>query len=380
MREIRSFIGLLPDEFKRLVGNRQLVIWGGNGACIEVLAALRGRYSITTGTVLTLQPAGFQHFPGFAVHHPESWQATHTIDPRTQCVIVASVGYRKQILQRLEAAGFQKHRDFLFAHELFRQKIVIRLGEEAPIHAEGILAFMTRNRNFLRGACIELAGFPDPLACAGLESLLGELVSIAPVTLSTHIPRTELIDLSHRYPLRLRLLIFADASRLQHHFPGCSGGSIEAFCQILRNANATMPIEAVKIGFTPDEQTQFPPGKHIIYANDLSYPVDFSQILRYAEAPTPGVLDALQAGCDFDLAATLAKASAQQDKNCMCERVFPVFNADASLAVCHLHFDGMLNESPLNSSFPEIVEQRRFHNYCQRCQAHGLHRLDVSLL
>ena len=63
MREIRTFAGLAPEQLASLVGTRQLIVWGGNEACVETLASLREHYRVAGPiVVLTMQHVGFERF------------------------------------------------------------------------------------------------------------------------------------------------------------------------------------------------------------------------------------------------------------------------------------------------------------------------------
>lgn len=380
MREIRSFVGLRPEDLHARLDGRRLVVWGGNSACADVLAALGGVYGVHAGDVLCMQQVGFRAFPGFSVHNPNAFLAKTPIDPERHVVIVASTSFRRQIIAQLEAAGAQPKADYLFARDLFRQKMMVRLRGGEAVDVDGIVGVLGRHETAWAGATMEIVGLPDPLACSGLEALLERLPQRLPLTLTSHLPHPRLARLAERFSLRLRLMVFSDAGLFCRHFPGVPAPAPQAFADLVAQTHREHPVELAKIGFPPDHPATFPDLPHLICASELSYPIDFSELLRLAELPEPARRDALQAACDFDLMAAMAKAKAQQDKPCMCERVFPVFRADASLAVCHLHLDGTLCEDPSRADGATLVEHRRSHEYCRRCQAHGLHRLDVGLL
>jgi len=391
MHELRPFVGLSPGEFHQRLGHRRVLIWGGNGACSEVVAALQGVYGLTSGDVLAVAAAGLQRFSGFSVQHPDAYLSAQPVQPGSHMVIVSSVGYRKEIVRRLEDAGFAKGRDYLFNHDLFRQRIQVRVVDD-PIHSAPSLniprltAFLAKNSHALRGATLEITGFPDPFSHAGVEDLIINANATFPITLTSHLPNLQLLKMAERHAVRLRLLVFPSVARLRHHFPVVAKWDDEeyfaAIGQLLRAVPENCPIELVKVAF-PDKHpadAMFSVRHNIIYSADRAYPVDFAHLLSAMEHGDTRLLAKQQALCDFDLREALSNAKAQQHKPCMCERVYPVLNADASWAVCHLHFQGILCEESDLSDYSQIQEERRFNAYCKACQRQGLHRFDVNLL
>ena len=384
MREIRSFAGLTPEQLTSLVGARQLIVWGGNEACVETLASLREHYRVAGPiVVLTMQHVGFERFGDAVVlADPGHYLAEHAIDAQSHCVVVASLSYRRQIVELLTARGFLKDRDYLFHHALFRPKLLVRLAPGAghAIAVDNILDFVVRHRQALAGSCVEVAGFPDPLAFAGIDDLLAGLDALGPLTVSTYMPADGLLTPRTRHPLRLRLFALAREAEFRSLFPDTAWPRAEReIAAFLERIPGNLPTQVVRTGFT-GPAPRLPERANIIYADDLSYPWDYTALLHYASHPTAAARHDLAQCCGFDVDAALAKARLQREKNCMCERVFPVFNADGSLATCHLYSAPLLNQTPLAASLAEIIAARQFNPHCRTCQDAGLHRLDLRLL
>lgn len=391
MRELRAFVGLSPSKFHQLLDHKRVVIWGGNGACCEIMSALQGVYGISSGDTLSMVTAGFQRFVGFTAYTPSAYLSTVSLDPNIHFVIIASIGYRKEIVLRLESVGFIKGQHYIFSHEIFRQRMVIRITE-MPNSGMPVLDivqltdFIKKNAKVLAGATLEIAGFPDPYCHSGIEELIRTANTHFPVTIVSHIPNPKLLTLAERYSIRLRLLVFPDIATLHRHFPTATfrkeSEYFASVLDLLRRTPRECPVELVKVAFPAQHPaaTEFPAQLNIIYSADRAYPADFTPILLATEHSDSGQLDQLQTLCDFNLTEVLHKAKAQQDKPCMCERVYPVLNADASWAVCHLHFRGILCEKSASADYAQILAERRFNAYCEICQRHGLHRLDVNLL
>lgn len=380
MREVRSANGLAVETFRQRLRDRRVVVWGGNGACVEVVAALAGRYGVAEGDVLCMQPIGFDAFPGFAARSPDAFFSTVPLDPARHFVIVASVGFRRQILARLEATGAKAGQDFLGERELFRQRMVLRLLPGEAIDIDAVAGFLEREHAGLSGATLEIGGLPDPLESPGLEALFDRLAGLFPLTLSSFVPRRDLADLVRRHAMRLRLVAYGDRGLFSRHFPARAAPDWADVVALANRIGADRPIELVRIGFPAEQAAPLPRPGNLIVSTDISYPNDFSPLLRLAEAPDPRAFAAAQSVCGFDLSDILAKAKAQKDRACMCERVYPVFRGDGAIALCHLHFDGTLAADARQAGLSDIVGRRAFHDYCRRCQAQGIHRLDLGLL
>lgn len=380
MREVRSAVGMSPDVLRERLADRRVIVWGGNGASFEVVAALAGRYGITEGDVLCMQPIGFDAFAGFSAEVPDAYWATEALDPARHFVVIASVGFRRQIVAKLEASGAVAGRDYIHERELFRQRMVLRLLPGESIDVEAVAGFLEGERAGLAGATLEIAGLPDPCACSGLDRLLARLDGRFPLTISSFVPRPELADLANRYGLRLRLVVYGDDDLFRRHFPDRAVPTWDDVAALVTQVEADRPFELVRIGFPAGHDVSALRRPNLIASTDISYPNDFAPLLRFAEAPEGQDIGPLQALCGFDLPAVLAKAKAQRDRACMCERVYPVFRADGAIAVCHLHLEGTLADDASQTDLAALVQQRGFHDYCRRCQAEGIHRLDLGLL
>lgn len=380
MREVRSAVGMSPDVLREKLGDRRIIVWGGNGASFEVVAALAGRYGNAEGDVLCMQPIGFGAFSGFSAEVPDAYWATNTFDPVRHFVIIASVGFRRQIVAKLEAAGAVAGQDYLHERDLFRQRMVLRLLPGEAIDVEAVAGFLEREHAGLAGATLEIAGLPDPCRANGLEQLLARLDRLFPLTISTFVPRADLADLANRHGLRLRLVVYGDEALFRRHFQDRAAPMWGDVVDLMSRVDSDRPVELVRIGFPEGRAPSVPHLPNVIASTDIAYPNDFAPLLRFAEAPEAGDISALQALCGFDLPAVLAKVKAQRDRACMCERVYPVFRADGGIAVCHLHLEGTLVEDAGHTDLAAIVQRRGFNEYCRRCQAEGIHRFDLGLL
>ncbi len=380
MREIRSWFGFDAHQLVKLVNERRLVVWGGNSACVEVLAFLQGCCRIEVGDVLCMQSVGFAEFKSFLWHYPPEFLKLGSFDLERHFVIIASTHYRKQILERLEHDGLIRGRDYIFAHELFRRKVVVRLFSKEILDIPAIQVAINTHASILAGCTFEVVGLPDPCVHDGLKELIDFLARIGPVMVTSFVARPELIGLVHSEKIRLRLVHFLDPELFFQQFPDGQYSKAPDWLVLLELVDRDVPVEWVQIG--EEGQYKFLSVNHpnVMSTRELSYPVDFSRLLDALEQNDVKTLEEQQHLCSFDLAEAVKKAKLQKDKSCMCERVFPVFNANATMAVCHLYSQGLLCAEPATVRFADIEDNRRWNSDCFRCQEHGLHRLDLNLL
>lgn len=73
---------------------------------------------------------------------------------------------------------------------------------------------------------------------------------------------------------------------------------------------------------------------------------------------------------------------ARQDRAmpCLCQRIFPVINADRSVGLCHLYERPRIASDFLDHSYERLVALRHDASHCHTCQSHALHRLDIDVL
>ncbi len=379
MREVRSWFGYDAHELEGLIGSRRVIVWGGNASCVEVLAFLRDRCRCDQGDVLCMQSMGFSLFKNYSIHHPQFFLKNQSISPEHHFVVVASVSYRKKIVEYLEGHDMQHGRDFIYAHQLFRRKMMLRMYPDDCLDVETILHFFQNDRKKIAGGTLEIAGFPNFTDRRGIDALLAALSNVIPVTLSLYAPSADIIAWSKKYVFRLRFNIYTDHSVFKTQFPDVNVPCIDEWLTLGKQIDPSIPIEYVSIGDRQPnrDDIELP---NLIRTEDEIYPIDFSQLLHALETQDMHLLAQVKMSYGFDLDNALQYASRQKEKNCMCERIFPVLNADASVAVCHLHRQATLANSIEDYSFTALEEQRRTNDYCRRCQNYGLHRLDLTLL
>jgi hypothetical protein len=82
----------------------------------------------------------------------------------------------------------------------------------------------------------------------------------------------------------------------------------------------------------------------------------------------------------WNIEAVLKMCVENARNSCICQRIFPIINYDASVSLCHLFCKPKLIESFLDTPYSKIVEARGSSAFCRVCQRYGLHRLDLEIL
>lgn len=82
----------------------------------------------------------------------------------------------------------------------------------------------------------------------------------------------------------------------------------------------------------------------------------------------------------WSLRDALELARVDRARPCLCQRIFPVINADGSAGVCHLYAQPRLHDDYLVPTYDALLDLRRDAAHCRACQRYALHRLDVDVL
>ena len=110
---------------------------------------------------------------------------------------------------------------------------------------------------------------------------------------------------------------------------------------------------------------------------------NYDNLLARLEYPNTDRMEAIResrAEVPWDLDSYLEAAELQKEKDCLCQRVFPVVGVGGELRVCHLYENPILDESVISKSFQAHESNRAVNSHCSSCQQYGLHRLDKSIL
>jgi hypothetical protein len=82
----------------------------------------------------------------------------------------------------------------------------------------------------------------------------------------------------------------------------------------------------------------------------------------------------------WNMEAVLRMCVENKSNPCICQRLFPIIDNDASVSLCHLFCKPNVMDNFLDAPYDKIIEARVKNNFCGVCQRYGLHRLDLEIL
>ncbi|MCE5335748.1 MAG: hypothetical protein LLG06_14290 [Desulfobacteraceae bacterium] len=82
----------------------------------------------------------------------------------------------------------------------------------------------------------------------------------------------------------------------------------------------------------------------------------------------------------WSLEKSLGLSRSEARKPCLCQRIFPIINSDLSVSLCHTYYNPVIAGNFLEIPLSDLVKIRHDQEQCRRCQAYGLHRLDLEVL
>lgn len=82
----------------------------------------------------------------------------------------------------------------------------------------------------------------------------------------------------------------------------------------------------------------------------------------------------------WSLREALELAHADQQRPCLCQRIFPVIHTDGAVGICHLYKQPVLHHNYLIVDYADLQNLRLAAAHCRTCQRYALHRLDIDVL
>jgi hypothetical protein len=268
---------------------------------------------------------------------------------------------------------------------LFSKPIPARLPRMMPVaQAQEILSKLSLEYPQLFK--IDLSGWADPIRHPGLTEIIASIPSTVACSITTRLMGDE---------RDVRRLVEVPPTLITVN-PTMSGGALsgEALGVFHRNLTTAVTLLRSQV-MTSHFRIQVDE-----YASNLStvefivktaehldvrvvrsrgYVNPYDTVLSHLEADG-SLKDPRFANLVWDFDDYLMRAREVQSSPCLCRRIFPVIRFDGVVRNCHLYTELDLNEIYTITN-PQNLQSKRADNLgCRRCQAQGLHRLDVDNL
>lgn len=386
--------GLATDELKARVGGRALYIWGTGDIGLDVLVSLR-RAGIEPGGFLHTAPQG----NGSSAHGlPVSAAADVLARGAKVFVVVASTAHRRAAEAACRDAGLRADTDFLNYLAIARPAAVIEIarrqdGVTTSMSAAIFARVLDKVAADQPRLChVELSWLGDPMLNPELAQIVACCESVVPCTVSTRLADVD----------RLEAVVAAQPSRFNVLVRGCAqtwddraaGIDWPHFLDNLERLKSLARRQGGRTRFllrheqTRGEANDVAQGWRRLLADsgialsmETPYITPYDDLLHRCEGATPAEeVEARQRGLTWNLERALELCRRDRDNPCLSQRVFPIIGASLETGLCHLYERPRLAHDYLAASWTDLLLSRRRTPHCERCQAQGLHRLDLAVL
>jgi hypothetical protein len=386
MVPLTTLQGLAPDELRARIGARDLFIWGIGDIGLDVLTSLR-RAGIVAKGFLHSAPNGM----ATTAHEMPVFAAADVLAGGADSFIVlASASHRRAAEAACRKAGLRPDADYLSHIAIARPVAVIevarRRGEATTVMSARdfarVLDKVCRDQPLL--CHVELAWLGDPMLNAELPEIVACCEARVPCTVTTTLDDTALLPavLAAR-PSRFNVIVSGSTD---------SGGQrFHARIETLRSLAARQyACTRFLLRYLPRRGEgedairhwqDILAGSTIALSVELPYIAPYDPLLDLCEHPgRPRPIMADIERLTWNLAPALDLCLRDIESPCLSQRVFPVIDTNLRTGLCHLYEGPELAHDYLGAPWASLLERRRETPHCRRCQAQGLHRLDIAVL
>lgn len=388
---LQTVQGLDLAAFCSQVGERQLIVWGA-GHQGKVLQRAFDRLGHRNTAFCDSNTAlHSQSINGKAVLAPQT--AIELAKAKQAVLLIANAAHLNAIKQHCLAAGLQEQQDFYSYLRLARPEVVIQVADQRSGHCMAFSdyqAVLDKILSEIRGLLhIELSGWSDPLFNPYLPAIIEYTEAHLACTVTTPLRGNLSIEaVLKAQPSQLVVTLNGFGASFAANSPELSWDSVSERLQLLAQLSCQSTTTEFRVllqcfnNVSADEVADLQAlcdrlSLKLVIAD--SYPSDYQAFIDYCRVGYTDAHYGLQR-INWDLPVALRHAEQDRYLPCLCQRIFPVIDAQQRVAVCHLYQDALLSDDYLSVDYSGLLVQRRDNPHCRLCQSHALHRLDVDVL
>ncbi|MDR2660270.1 MAG: radical SAM protein [Spirochaetaceae bacterium] len=397
--------GLTLTELKNIIRQRPLYIWGA-GFLGRAIKRLFERNGFTVKAFLDINP-DLNMVESIAVLRPQNVIANIK---KEGAFLIPAVGSQSAAIERhcLEA-GLEKNKDFLPYMRMPRQQAVIEAGG-ACNYACSVCVKQNSALNYMSAELykkvLNKLAVENPLLLSvdlslWREPLLNpEIAEIIRIT-KEYVPCKLITKLQHS--VYLEKAVKASPDQIQINAEGyektyeqnqTGGGRWQTFLENLHKLkeykdkhNVNTEIYLMYILYKNNAVDDFNKMRNLCASlgfkigTDTAYLTPYDNFLDVCEGRVLSPqIQKIKDLLPWNIDAVLKLCVQNGGKPCLCQRIFPVINYDASVLLCHLFCKAGVIDNFFDVSYDEIVKMRVKNDFCKVCQRYGLHRLDIDVL
>jgi hypothetical protein len=398
--------GLSVAELRGLIQERPVYIWGAGflGLCLRRMFMRNG---FTVRAFLDKNP-NLNTLDGAEVLRPAHIQ---NVKKERAFVLCTVISQNKAIERECIEAGLEKDRDFLPYIRIPRQQPVIEVSGEcisacSVCTKNGAGKYMSaalykKVIDKLTAECplilsVDLSSFwREPLVNPDIAEIISN--TGVPCRLTTGLQYDKhLEDVVKAGPAQIQIIAGGYENTYEENYTGGSGGAGDwriflANLYKLRDYRekykSAADIAVLYILYRNNNKDHFDKMKKLCeelgfrIVPDAGYLTPYDNFLDLCEGrPLAPAVQKTKEMLVWNIKNVMDMCVKNTPNPCICQRIFPMIDYDASLSLCHLFCKPGLSGSFLDTPYNRIIEKRTETAFCKRCQKYGLHRLDLDIL
>ena len=404
--DARKYPILGPDDLRRMVGNRELLIWGAGQKGRGFRAALRRNQFDISAFVDKRESAQSAMVDGKTVLSPDGLFETYA--PDEVLILLASVDlHNREMATQLEARGFTRDRDFADIQLLsplyptvevtgicnLKCPSCLRTAEDiipqgkymSLAQYKEVMGKLVKDIPFLY--LVDLYVWGEPMLNPEIAEMVSHNHSLGVATgLSTNlnnIRNLEAVLAQHPAQIRVSISGMSQETYERTHVGG-------RWSKVRPNLDTLRDLRT-KYGNVTEVEFYFHTYKHNLHeyqlAKDLCrdygfnfHPAlgniiaqDFIASYRSGNALRPET-QAVSELLLVNLEQLIRDCDEDTDKNCILTRVTPTINWDMSVMPCCQYTYSSIHPNFLEADLSDLIELRTNSDTCADCQSFSLHR------
>jgi hypothetical protein len=392
---ITTFQGLSSKDLINIVQDKELIIWGC-GHLGKVLKKTIEKQGIRThffcDKASVLQDTLIDNMrvlsPEAALKKARSEQAV---------IIIASSQYRDDIESLCTSSGLVLKQHYLLYLNISRPEAIINIISESK---EGsfeqkfisLSNYKSSVKKLLKDiphlSHINLSLRTDALHHPNLPEIIEFTERFVPCTVTTHLTTVNnLAAVLNANPSQFVVSIHFSQDQRQSPSLDLLCKNLEMLSSLARKHATTTDI---KVMYHLYKNNQVEPKNMLSklcdklklkFVTAVGYIEPYDKILELITTATLSSTDEeLKQSLAWDFEKALHLAELDNNLACLCQRLFPVIQADLSVAQCELYQQNIISEDFLSLSLEELLLKRHTNEFCKTCQSHSLHRLDIDVV
>lgn len=405
MIPLKTVQGLEKNDLKNLINNRKVYIWG-NGVVAQMVISSLNAMGIRPVALLDNRHSHIgRKIRSLIILDIE---ILSNINKSEIFIIIASEAIIEYAKDKLIRLGFIQNRDFISFIKIARPVAAIDIYSGCNIQC--ITCPQSNNQNLkplsimsYKNFCkvldkliieiphlsgIELFTWGEPLLNEDVVEIIEYTLNFVPCIVSTNLQKIDkLIDIMKIEPTLFIVSLNSLGDDYEKISKGASWRNLLDNLKFLGNIisqgnNTNVEVRLYNYKSTLKEDIDW--FKHFCKENGLRLVINYTYVNTYENYLNNEIAKntnyKIMKNIHWDYNKILELAKKDKELPCLCQRIFPIINADLSVSLCHTYYGPIISNNYLNITLDCLINIRHNQRQCELCQLYGLHRLDLQVL